>query len=330
MDDSVGPSASECSTESRTQSPSAAIEILTVVVWLSKTRFGVRVRVGGMSRGVRRACRIGFVAAYLAVAIGSSSARADSTHYQTLQLGERSRGMAAAYTGFAADGAAIWYNPAGLPFLEPRLLQGSLSLIQSYKLSIQGAIVSDGPDGVGGEDQVEDFELKSSPSLPGFAVASFALGKRKESLDNRKALQIAISAFQTYNAQFGGDININDEFGRTSSLQFYQTDHVTYFGAGIGYRPIRNFSFGFTLLAGNRQLQHVETTSLVIGGAHEPYDPFLCRRRQPSESQHGVHDELVGSEPTHWADGTSREALAPRVDVSATRVACGRQIGSAL
>ena len=63
-----------------------------------------------------------------------------------------SRGMAGAYTAYAADGAAIWFNPAGLPLLEPRLLQGSLSLIQRRTLEIQGAIVSDGPDGVGGED----------------------------------------------------------------------------------------------------------------------------------------------------------------------------------
>jgi hypothetical protein len=229
-----------------------------------------------MSRGVRRAFGAAFVVANLALVACASFASADSTHYQTLQLGERSRGMAAAYTGFAADGAAIWFNPGGLPFLEPKLLQGSLSLIQSRKLTMEGAIVSDGPDGVGGEDQVEDFELKSSPSLPGFAVASFALGKRKASLDNRQALQIAISAFQTYKTDWGGDINIEDEFGRTSSLQFYQSDRVTYFGAGIGYRPVRNFSFGFTVLAGNRKLQHVETTSLVVGGAQDSGQGSPC------------------------------------------------------
>jgi hypothetical protein len=101
-------------------------------------------------------------------------------------------------------------------------------------------------------------------------VASFALGKPKEELDNRKPLQMAISAFQTYNNEFGGDINIEDEFGRTSSLQFYQKDRITYFGAGFGYRPIRNFSFGVTLLASNRQIEHVETTSLAIGGTQDP------------------------------------------------------------
>jgi long-subunit fatty acid transport protein len=213
---------------------------------------------------------LAIVAAGLVSSVLPDSARADSTHYQTLQLGERSRGMAGAFTAFAADGAAIWYNPAGLPFLEAKLLQGSLSLIQKHTVDIEGAIVSDGPDGVGGEDQVEDFKLDSSPSLPGFAVASFALGKPKEELDDRKPLQMAISAFQTYNNEFGGDINIQDEFGRTSSLQFYQKDRMTYFGAGFGYRPARNFSFGITLLASNRKIEHVETTSLVIGGVQDP------------------------------------------------------------
>ena len=148
---------------------------------------------------------LAFLVTCSASTVRPHSVHADSTHYQTLQLGERSRGMAAAFTAFAADGAAIWFNPAGLPFLEPKLLQGSLSLIQKKTLDIEGAIVSDGPDGIGGEDQVEDFKLESSPSLPGFAVASFALGKPKEELDNRKPLQMAISAFQTYNDEFGGE-----------------------------------------------------------------------------------------------------------------------------
>ena len=84
-----------------------------------------------LARGLRLVTLAGFVA--LALISESAKAQGDSSHYQTLQLGERSRGMAGAFTGFAADGAAIWFNPAGLPLLEPRLLQGSLSLIQIRK-----------------------------------------------------------------------------------------------------------------------------------------------------------------------------------------------------
>ncbi|MBW2628646.1 MAG: hypothetical protein JRE45_13595, partial [Deltaproteobacteria bacterium] len=123
---------------------------------------------------------------------------------------------------------------------------------------------------------VEDFQLKSSPALPGFAVASFALGKRKESLDNRKALQMAVSAFQLYNSELGGDINFQDPFGRTSSVQFYQKDRITYFAAAIGYRPTRNFAFGFTLLASDRKIEHVETSSLVLGGTQDPSQGSPC------------------------------------------------------
>jgi hypothetical protein len=212
----------------------------------------------------------------LALAPNLAKAQADSTHYQTLQLGERSRGMAAAYTGFAADGAAIWFNPAGLPLLEPKLLQGSLSLIQRRTLDIQGAVVTDGPDGPGGEDQVEDFQLKSNPALPGFAVASFALGKRQEQLDDRKPVQMAISAFVLYNAGFGGDVNFQDELGRTNSIQFYQDDRVSYFAAAVGHRPTRHFSWGITLLAANRVVQHVETASLALGGTQDPSQGSPC------------------------------------------------------
>ena len=206
----------------------------------------------------------------------SAGAQGDGTHYQTLQLGERSRGMAGAYTAFAADGAAIWYNPAGLPLLEPKLLQGSLSLIQRRTLDIQGAVVSDGPDGPGGEDQVEDFNLKSNPNLPGFAVASFALGKREEELDGRKAWQIAISAFVLYSSSLGGDINFQDQLGRTNSLQFYQDDRASYFAAGVGHRPMRNLSWGVTLLARNRIVDHVETASLAFGGTQDPSQGSPC------------------------------------------------------
>ncbi len=205
-----------------------------------------------------------------------SEAQGDSTHYQTLQLGERSRGMAAAYTGFAADGAAIWYNPAGLPLLEPKLLQGSLSLVQIRKTDIQNAIISDGPDGPGGEDQVEDFSFKTNPALPGFAVASFAVGKRKEELDNRKPMQIAISAFVLYSLSTGGDINFQDNLGRTNSLQFYQQDKRSYFSAAIGHRPTKTFSWGITLLAGRREVQHVETANLATGGIQDPTKGSPC------------------------------------------------------
>jgi len=224
------------------------------------------------------AVRLGLLAAFFAPVLcpSSGSAQADSTHYQTLQLGERSRGMAGAYTAYAADGAAIWFNPAGLPLLEARLLQGSLSLIQRRTLKYSGALVSDGPDGPGGEDQVEDFNLKSNPSLPGFAVASFAVGKRKEKLDNRKPLQIAISAFMLYNVSLGGDVNFQDEFLRTNSLQFYQDDRASYFAAAIGHRPTRNFSWGITLLARNRTIEHVETASLALGGTQDPSQGSPC------------------------------------------------------
>lgn len=228
-------------------------------------------------RSLGQVRRAAFIAVATAMLLPSSAgAQGDGTHYQTLQLGERSRGMAGAYTAFAADGAAIWYNPAGLPMLEPKLLQGSLSLIQRRTVDIQGAVVSDGPDGPGGEDQVEDFNLKSNPNLPGFAVASFALGKREEELDGRKAWQIAISAFVLYSSSLGGDINFQDQLGRTNSLQFYQDDRASYFAAGVGHRPMRNFSWGVTLLARNRIVDHVETASLAFGGTQDPGQGSPC------------------------------------------------------
>ena len=237
--------------------------------------------------------------------------------------------MAGAYTAFAADGAAIWFNPAGLPLLEPRLLQGSLSLIQRRTLKISGAVVTDGPDGPGGEDQVEDFNLKSNPNLPGFAVASFALGKRKEELDNRKPVQIAISAFVLYNVSLGGDINFQDEFGRTNSLQFYQDDRASYFAAAIGHRPTRNFSWGITLLARNRVIEHVETASLAVGGTQdpslgqplsdEPDHPVLRVRCDPDQPQHGVQDELLGPDPSDRSSEPHWQAMARRDHVSTSR-----------
>jgi len=200
------------------------------------------------------------------VAFTGVAARADSTHYQTLQLGERSRGMAAAYTAYAADGAAIWFNPAGLPLLQPRLLQGSLSLIQRRTLDFQGALVTDGPDGPGGEDEVENFHLSSSPSV----------GHRKKELDGEKPAQIAISVFQLYNSDIGGDVNFQDDLGRTNSLQFYEKDAMTYFALGSGFRPTRNFSVGLTVLASRRVLEHVETGSLAVSGTQDPTQGSPC------------------------------------------------------
>jgi hypothetical protein len=219
--------------------------------------------------------RGGFIVGAALLAFSVSDAFADATHYQTLH-GERSRGMAAAYTGFAADAAAIWFNPAGLPFNDPRLLQGSLSLVQRRTLEIEGALVSDGPDGPGGEDQVEDFNLTSRPTLAGFAAASFAVGKTKPELNYRKPVQIAVSAFQTYNDEIGGDINFQGELGRTNSFQFFRSDRNTIFGAAVGFRPLLNLSVGLGVFANNRQLEHVETASIGIGGTQDPSQGSPC------------------------------------------------------
>ena len=194
-----------------------------------------------------------------AVVLPTPIATADSTHYQTLQLGERSRGMAAAYTGYAADGAAIWYNPAGLPLLEPRLLQGSLALFQLRKIEIEGAVLPRP-----GLDPA-NLEIESSPSLPIFAAATFALGKPKEELGNRYPFQIAISAFQTYNEQLGGDVRFADTFDRTNSIQFFQVDRQTFLGVGFGWRPIKRFLAGLSIFAQNRSLDHAETLALSFG-----------------------------------------------------------------
>jgi len=64
-------------------------------------------RVPGVGHRSLTVGRGGIIVGVALLAFSVSDAFADATHYQTLQLGERSRGMAAAYTGFAADAAAI-------------------------------------------------------------------------------------------------------------------------------------------------------------------------------------------------------------------------------
>lgn len=222
--------------------------------------------------------RLGLLGLVFSSLLASPAAtRADATHYQTLQLGERSRGMAGAFTAYAVDGAAIWYNPAGLPFLEPKLLQGSLSLAVIRRLKIEDAVV--------GPVSTEDFTIKSTPTLPGFAVASFALGKKK--IDGQKRLQVAVSAFQTYNEELSGDIQVADELGRTNSIEFDQIDRNTFIGAGIGYRLRENTSLGITVLANNRVLKHNESISFAFGGTPSPRGPsppFYENARQISRN----------------------------------------------
>ena len=178
--------------------------------------------------------------------------------------------MAAAYTAYAADGAAIWYNPAGLPLLEPRLLQGSLALFQLRKIEIQGAVLP-GP----GREPV-NLNIESSPSLPIFAAAAFALGKKREEYGNREAFHIAISAFQTYNEQLGGDVRFMDDFQRTNSIQFFQVDRQTYLGAGFGWRASKRFLVGLSVFGSNRMLDHVETLALGFGGRQNPSSGSPC------------------------------------------------------
>jgi hypothetical protein len=89
-------------------------------------------------------------------------------------------------------------------------------------------------------------------------------------------VQIAISAFQTYNDEIGGDINFEGELGRTNSFQFFRSDRNTIFGAAVGFRPLLDLAVGIGVFANNRQLEHVETASIGIGGTQDPSQGSPC------------------------------------------------------
>lgn len=196
--------------------------------------------------------------------VASSTTVADATHYQTLQLGNRSRGMASAFTGVAADASAIYFNPGGLATTENRTLQGALSIAHIRKRTSKGAIVFD--DGTGSQER--DFVLKSSPSLPGFAATTFGLGKKDAA--GRQRIGMSVGAFQVYNVEFSTDVQIPDPEGRTNTIQLDQTDRQTWIGAGVGWRAYKKFHIGVSLFGVRQTLRHNEQLALSLEGDPRP------------------------------------------------------------
>ena len=107
-------------------------------------------------------CAIRFFLSLL-LAVPLSAIHAQDTHYNTVQFGARSALMGGAVTGNVKDNTAVFYNPAGMGFIDTSTLSITGNVYQVYNIRIYNAL-----------GEKKDFKSSSLGAAPLFAGGMFA------------------------------------------------------------------------------------------------------------------------------------------------------------
>lgn len=178
---------------------------------------------------------------FLAFGFVFCEAKAQDTHYNTVQFGARSALMGGAVIGNVKDNTAVFYNPAGMGFIDSSTLSINGNAYQFDNIRIYNAI-----------GQKQDFKGSSFGSVPLFVGGMFSKSDKK--------LKIGYSVMSAVDFNFKATARIDDklpiaddavspgteEFIGQASINSKLSELVV--GAGGGYRLSDKWSIGLSNL----------------------------------------------------------------------------------
>jgi len=179
----------------------------------------------------------------LAAALLATGAHADPTNYQRYVIGERSLGMAGAYTAAADDSMAIYYNPGALPFADAAAVSASKSVYGAENRVIRNGFVPD----FGPPVDAVDLDTTTDLSWPSTLTLMIRFGKKSpQGGSGRHAIGFAMLVpnqedFQ-FRAKHKGD-------GASPDLQTYylsESYRTVWTGVAYAFRPTPHWGFGLT------------------------------------------------------------------------------------
>ncbi len=182
-----------------------------------------------------------------------SETQAQDTHYNTVQFGARSALMGGAVIGNVKDNTAVFYNPAGMGFIDSSTLSINGNAYQFDNIRIYNAI-----------GQKKDFKGSSLGSVPLFVGGMFSKSDKK--------LKIGYSIMSAVDFSFKATARIDDklpvvddaespgteEFIGQASISTKLSELV--FGVGGGYRLSDKWSIGLSNLFTIRSLSFNRAT----------------------------------------------------------------------
>ncbi len=163
-------------------------------------------------------------------------------------------GLGGAFTGIASDPSATYYNPAGLMIGGRFQLMGSLTSLVFNRKTID--------NGFRFQNSSEDFQSKSTTSLPSFVGTVVKFG-RKRFGDHQFAL--AYSTFEVSREAFGAGAS---EFNENSGLdvRLGESFRDRWYGVSFAAQTTKKVALGLTGFLSQQRGNYDEDIGIALGG----------------------------------------------------------------
>lgn len=179
----------------------------------------------------------------LLVLIATPDALADPTNYQRYVIGERSLGMAGAFTAAANDSMAIYYNPGALVFADTTAVSASKSVYAADHRTIRNGFV---PNFAQSRDTV-DLDTSNDLTWPSTLTFMTSFGKkRKKAFAVRHSLAFAMLVPHQEDYSFRG--KHHNGSGIADNQTFFLSESYRTMWTGIAYsiRPHPKLGLGLS------------------------------------------------------------------------------------
>ena len=204
------------------------------------------------------------------------SVLADQYHYKDILVGDRSAGLAGAYTAIADDASGLYYNPAGVVYASKPKISGSVNAF-NHKTTTYKGITKANPgqkwtrtssgmvaNYFGVVQPIGDSSIGFSIAIPNYEIED-----QSDSFSNLEASQRLINNGASYKLSNGTEetfkANANNAITK-QAIDYNNQDTTTL--AGISFAtPLSNeISFGATLYAYMRKKEQTLKMKSIIQG----------------------------------------------------------------
>ena len=169
-------------------------------------------------------------------------AHADPMNYQRYVIGERSLGMAGAYTAAVDDPMALYYNPGALPFADAAAVSASKSVYGADKRTIQNGFVPN----FGKAVDAKDLDTTDDLTWPSTLTLTIGFGKKRPKGGGvRHAIGFAMlvpnQESSQYRAKYKG---ATGGFPDTETFFLSESYRTVWTGVAYAFKPTKRWGFG--------------------------------------------------------------------------------------